>query len=641
MAGYQIKGNEVRPDSTRLADIMNFPSPHNVSTVRSWLGLVNQMGSFLPDLAHLTTETRKLLKKGIAFLWSEDHEKEFCKLKDVLAKEHSLHTFNPDLTTELLTDASRLYGIGYALVQINEVGRRIIVQCGSRALTSAESRYATIELECLAIMWATKKCKHFLQAMPRYKVITDHRPLLGIFEKPLFEVDNSRLQRFREALAEYNFEIKWVQGKNHQIADALSRHPKFEANTLQPDLGIELAMITYNELDTIADSDGTYSQICEALIKGKNVNDLPPTHPAKAYKNIWGDLAVNGNLIKFNDRIVVPESARERILEAAHSSHAGISKTRELCRQIYFWPKMADDIKNKINNCELCQKFSPSSPSEPILQEFADYAFQKISLDLADYEGNQYLILVDRFSGYPFIQKLRSTVTSAIITILTSWFWDYGYPQKIKTDGGPQFREEFKEFCRAYGIKHEISSPYNPASNGLAENAVKQLKSLLKKNSSPTEFRRSLLQWRNTPRADGLSPAQLFFGRRQRTELPGNDEIYHPLDMKKASMTRLQSSKLSRERLQNGRINLGLLKTNDQVYIQNTQSGQWDKKGTIIRVLRNNRSYLVQQGNKQIIRNRKFLRLCNNNNRVVEKTETNNQVPILRRSERLKLKYGT
>ena len=55
---------------------------------------------------------------------------------------------------------------------------------------------------------------------------------------------------------------------------------------------------------------------------------------------------------------------------------------------------------------------------------------------------------------------------------------DYGWPTHIRTDGGPQFWSEFKEFCTAHGITHELSSPYNPESNGLAEAAVKSLKRL-------------------------------------------------------------------------------------------------------------------------------------------------------------------
>ena len=116
---------------------------------------------------------------------------------------------------------------------------------------------------------------------------------------------------------------------------------------------------------------------------------------------------------------------------------------------------------------------------------------------------------------------MRKTDTKAIITHLEQWFNDYGWPTHIRTDGGPQFRSEFKEFCTAHGIQHELSSPYNPESNGLAEAAVKSLKGIVLRCTERGEnIHQAIAAWRNTARQDGSSPAQLFFGRRQRLGLP-------------------------------------------------------------------------------------------------------------------------
>ena len=99
--------------------------------------------------------------------------------------------------------------------------------CGSCSLTSCQKNYATIELECLAIMWAVSKCSFYLKDMPNFQVITDHKPLLGVFNKPLLELENVRLQRLCEKLIGYNFDLCWSAGKEHLIADALSRAPVF------------------------------------------------------------------------------------------------------------------------------------------------------------------------------------------------------------------------------------------------------------------------------------------------------------------------------------------------------------------------------------------------------------------------------
>ena len=94
--------------------------------------------------------------------------------------------------------------------------------------------------------------------------------------------------------------------------------------------------------------------------------------------------------------------------------------------------------------------------------------------DLFSATGKQWLALVNRFSGYAWTIALRKLDTKAIIHHLEQWFNDFGWPTHIRTDGGPQFRSEFKEFCTAHRIKHELSSPYNPESNGCQSMARKR-----------------------------------------------------------------------------------------------------------------------------------------------------------------------
>ena len=114
---------------------------------------------------------------------------ELDRLREVLTSELLVKPFDPELPVELLTDAARLYGLGFALIQREASGRPRLIMCGSCGLTSTQKRYATIELECLAIQWAIKKCDYYLRGLPHFTVITDHRPLVGIFSKHLHEVD--------------------------------------------------------------------------------------------------------------------------------------------------------------------------------------------------------------------------------------------------------------------------------------------------------------------------------------------------------------------------------------------------------------------------------------------------------------------
>jgi len=145
----------------------------------------------------MTVTMRGLLKKNTAYVWLEEHQREFEKVKKLLSSELIVSFFDPKKEISLLTDASRLYGLGYALVQYSDQSPKKInlIKCGSRSLSAAESRYATVELECLAILWAVQKCQYYLRGHPGFKVITDHKPLVGAFKKALPEIDNARLLR--------------------------------------------------------------------------------------------------------------------------------------------------------------------------------------------------------------------------------------------------------------------------------------------------------------------------------------------------------------------------------------------------------------------------------------------------------------
>ena len=100
-----------------------------------------------------------------------------------------------------------------------------IIQSGLCCLNSAEKNYATIELESLAMAWVLHKCDYFLHGMDSFSIITDHRPLVGIFKKPLCDVSNLRIVRIREKMLPFNFNVIWLEGKFNPVVDALSRNP--------------------------------------------------------------------------------------------------------------------------------------------------------------------------------------------------------------------------------------------------------------------------------------------------------------------------------------------------------------------------------------------------------------------------------
>ena len=194
-AGYIISSKGISPNQERVSAIKDFPTPVDTTGIKSFMGLANQLSFFIPDFAHQTRGMRALLGKNTVFQWLPEHQEEFDRVKTILTDKMLTCHFDPKLPVHLLTDASRHHGLGYALCQPSSDGSLRLITCGSKSLTPTQQRYATVELECLGIMWAIQKNSFYLKGLPSFLVLTDHRPLEGIFKKCLFDLPNARLQR--------------------------------------------------------------------------------------------------------------------------------------------------------------------------------------------------------------------------------------------------------------------------------------------------------------------------------------------------------------------------------------------------------------------------------------------------------------
>ena len=180
---------------------------------------------------------------------------------------------------------------------------------------------------------------------------------------------------------------------------------------------------------------------------------------------------------------------------------------------------MSSGINNMIQACRPCQKLMTAQPrNPPKLTPIANKVpMQHVGTDLFSLDKEDYLVLVDRYSGFVVSKKLTKTN----IAMVKPWFDLLCWPQTIYSDGGSQFRSEFDQFCRKHNMLQEFISPHNPQANGLAESAVKNVKHLLIKCKQENEnFQRAFACFRNTARTDGHSPVQLLMGKLQKTNLP-------------------------------------------------------------------------------------------------------------------------
>ncbi|XP_065180051.1 uncharacterized protein K02A2.6-like [Sycon ciliatum] len=381
-----------------------------------------------------------------------------------------------------------------ALWQQQVDGRWRLVRCASRHVTETEARYSATEIELLAVVWAVHKARLFL-AGADFELLVDHKPLIPILNaKTLDELTSPR---------------------------TLSQEDEETGHTVLPDLGI-------TKVRAEGSTDPEYLKLLNAVKNGFPVDKAALDLDLHPYWQVRHDLSVEDGIVLLGHRIVVPRRLRQTTLEQLHASHQGQTRTLRRARQAVYWPQISNDVKNVVQTCRSCITLLPSQPSEPLLSDSGpSRPFEDAAADLFSLGGFEYLVLTDKFSGWPFVGRCgRSATTSDVTKHLVQWMSDVGVPTRLTTDGGPQFRSSaFASFCPEWNICHDPSSPYNPQSNGAAEAAVKAMKHLLMKigkgdayNSSA--FREGLLEWRNTPGAGGASPAQLLFGRPTRTKVP-------------------------------------------------------------------------------------------------------------------------
>ena len=237
--GFRITENGVKPSEETLRAIKEFPRPTNISGIRSFFGLIEQV-SFAFSKTDVMAPFRHLLSPKTLFSWNDSLEEAFEKGKAEVLKKvmEGIHTFDLNRRTCLQVDWSK-EGIGFLLLQkycacIENSPRCCskgwrLCYVNSRFLSGAESRYKPIEGEMLAIVWGLKKTRHWVSGCPNLVVATDHKPLLGVFEKDIGDIENPRLRALMEKTLQFYFEIIHLPGVINSGADATSRNPVGDA----------------------------------------------------------------------------------------------------------------------------------------------------------------------------------------------------------------------------------------------------------------------------------------------------------------------------------------------------------------------------------------------------------------------------
>jgi len=541
VVGHVVGRDGVKADPAKVAAIQDMEEPANITELRSFLGMVNQLGKFLPEVASMTEPLRTLLSTKIDWYWGQAQTDAFRKVKDLVSKTPVLALYDPKKKTKVSADSSS-YGLGAVLLQMGEDETWHPVCYASRALSKTESRYAQVEKEALAATYASTKFEKYLTGLT-YVLETDHKPLVALLGSKSLDQLPPRIQRMRMRLMRFTYNIVHVPGKELYTADHLSRFPCGQPSAEDEQLAQD---ITVNVCQVMASLPATDQRLEEIRVHQKEdeLCQKIRTYVTQGWPEKWqvegilkqywphqGDLYIEDDILMYQDRLFIPSALRLSILDRIHDGHQGIVKCRRLAQQSVWWPGLSQQVEDLVKGCRTCvmNAKQPKEPLEPT--EFPTTAWDKVATDLMDFKGSQYLVVIDYHSRFIELALLESTTSKAIINHMKSIFARHGIPTTVVSDNGPQYSSrEFKEFASDWGFQHVTSSPIHPSANGEAERAVRTVKSLLTAADEPYL---ALLAYRRAPLASGYSPGELSMGRKLRTRVPMAPKKLKPPDMDK------------------------------------------------------------------------------------------------------------
>ena len=432
--GFTISKLGMQPTVSKVEAIHNFPAPKNAKEVRSFLGLINYLIRFIPNLATHTHCLRMLTKKHCKFKWSKVEQEAFEALKSMVTSETVLKHFSTGKITKIVVDASNV-GLGGVLLQKQEDKNFYPVMYASRSLTETEARYSQTEREALGVIWGCERFRLYLIGQT-FTIETDHKPLLGIFG--VNGQPSLRVQGWALRLQPFHFRLRYIKGVDNP-ADVLSRQPlphksKSSFNQTEECVNFVLAhaipkAIVFSEVIVASENDREVLALKAALTSGR-WHDEPVLKPFRAIKD---ELTFKGGIILRRERLFIPRELRGRILKIAHETHMGISKTKALLREKVWWPTLSVEVEAMIQRCVPCLSTLPAAKPEPLKMTEISGVWETVHVDVCGPfpDGVSIVGVIDQCSRYPMIYPLTSTKATPIIKRLERCFLTWECPRRL------------------------------------------------------------------------------------------------------------------------------------------------------------------------------------------------------------------
>ena len=413
--GHMITSDGSLPDPEKVETIKEMPCPTDVKGVQRLGRFVNYLAKFLPHISDVMAPIRNLVKANVSWTWSQIHDEAFGKIKKLVSEAPVLRYYDSKRSLVIQCDASEK-GMGTALLQEGQPLAYI-----SRALTDTETRYAQIEKELLALVYA---CERFHQYTfgRQITVLTDHRPLEAIMKKELGKCPK-RLQNMLMRLQAYDATVLYHPGKMF-LADTLSRAYIHGVNQEWVDDEDDVKEAEYIpvterrllELRSATKEDRSMQQLQQVIVEGWLEDKIHLDPEVRPYFSMRNEMTVQDGLIFRGNRVVVLMIQRTVLKEKLHSTHLGIEGCCRRARECLYWPNMNSDIRDYVSKCPTYRKYEVANPAEPLMvDKVPDRPWENVGVDLFKFSDRDYLCTVDYMSNFWEIDHLQNTEAKTVI----------------------------------------------------------------------------------------------------------------------------------------------------------------------------------------------------------------------------------
>ncbi|XP_071201633.1 uncharacterized protein K02A2.6 [Salvelinus alpinus] len=440
--------------------------------------LLNYYGKFVANLSTLLHPLHQLLQADTKWNWSPQCEEAFKTCKQRLLKSKWLAHYNTEMKLRLACDASP-YGVGAVISHVLSSGEEHPIAFASRTLSPSEKNYAQIEKEALSIIFGVKKFHKYLYGR-KFQLLTDHKPLLAILgpKSAIPTLAALRMQRWALILLAYDYEIEYRRSSDHANADALSRLPCNSDSDSEDDRAvfqislIDELPISASDIAEETRKDPVLSKVLDLTLGGwpnfVNDDNLRPFIDKK------DQLSTDQGCVLWGSRVVVPHKFQRRLLSDLHEGHPGITRMKALARSYLWCPGLDQDIQQHVGHCSPCEAVRNKPAAAPLHPwSWAATPWERIHVDYAEIDKQHFLVVVDVHSKWMEVFPTQLTTAEKTINLLRHLFASFGLVKELVSDNGPPFTsKDFEMFLKNNGVRHILSPPYHPASNGAAERAV-------------------------------------------------------------------------------------------------------------------------------------------------------------------------